>query len=382
MSSQRVLLAWLVLALSAVPLGISRSDRAAAGVRGDPSAWEGTWSTPGPALASVLAIDAAGSVAAGYDGDVRALDVAGAPLWSAHVEGGDVGNELVLLSDVVVVPSGDRISALERSTGALRWEQPAARSRLAGGVLPDGSEVVLAATPRGELALFEAASGTRRIREMLPTPPSGAPHVWLSGAAGVVAWSDDGSCCHLGGIDLETGTMRWQAKITHRSTVPVVHRGVVVVATYTRASSTGRATAYDAETGDIRWETPVEGTFGTGLSGDAAGRDVVVANAEGSVIALDVATGRLRWTSEPIEPSDEAHPKIAGARVFLTPLSIGAVEIERRTGEVLASGPFTPDVYVHYSAGAPGRFEVLVGNGFESAVWAFEPPARAASESG
>jgi outer membrane protein assembly factor BamB len=337
--------------------------------------WEGTWSTPGPALASVLALDREGSVAVGYDGDIRALDPSGAPTWRAHVDGGDVGNAPVLLPGLVVVATADRVTALERASGTVRWERRARRSRIAGGVLADGTATVLAATRQGELLLLDAGSGSTRWRVRVPgAEPSGAPYVWLSGAHAVVAWSTAGSCCEVGAVDLDDGGLTWRTSITNRSTVPVVHRGLVVVAMSARTPSSGRVVAYDAATGTIRWRTPVRGRFGTGLWGDAAGGDVVFVNDAGAVLLLDVARGRLRWTSEPVEPSDEAHPRIAGDRVFLTPLSVGAVEIDRGSGAVLQSGPFTPEVYVHFSAALPDRFEVLVGNGIESAVWAFEPP--------
>lgn len=339
--------------------------------------WEGTWSTPGPALASVLALDETGTVAVGYDGDVRALDPSGAPIWRSRVEGSDVGNAPALVSDLAVVASADRVTALERSTGARRWEHRADRSRVSGGVLPDGTEVVLVATRPGELVLLEAATGARRRTFRLPgSKPSSAPYIWLSGARGVVAWSTRDSCCSVGAVDLERGRMVWRRSITHRSSVPVVHRGLVIIATSPRGSRSARVAARDVETGAVRWKTPVIGRFGTSLFGDAAGGDVVIANEAGSVLSLDVGSGSLRWTSDPVEASDEAHPKIAGDRVFITPLSAGAVEIDRSSGAVIQSGPFTPDVYVHSSAASDERFEVLVGNGFESAVWAFEPRQR------
>jgi len=69
--------------------------------------------------------------------------------------------------------------------------------------------------------------------------------------------------------------------------------------------------------------------------------------------------------------------------VFLTPSNTGAVEIDRSTGAVLGAGPLRPEVYVFDTAGVPGRFELLVGNGLSFAVWAFEPaPTEGPSESG
>jgi outer membrane protein assembly factor BamB len=195
-----------------------------------------------------------------------------------------------------------------------------------------------------------------------------------------MAWSTPGSCCEIAAIDVERDRLAWHASITHRSTVPVIHRGRLIVGTSGHRTGSARVTAYDVATGAVQWRTQVPGRFGTRLWGDAAGDDVVFANDAGSVVSLDVSRGTLRWASEAVEPSGEAHPKLAGDRVFLTPRNVGAVEIDRRTGAVIQSGRFEPDVYVHSSAGLADQFEVLVGNGIESAIWAFGP-ADAAPES-
>jgi outer membrane protein assembly factor BamB len=356
---------------------------AASAGRGIDSAWVGAWSAPGPPLASVLAADDLGTVAAGHGGDVRAFDPRGAELWSREVGGRDVGNQPALLPGLVVVASSDRISALDRATGASRWERPASRSRIAAGTSRAGREVVLAATRRGELFLLDATDGSTLVDAAIPgAAPSSAPYVWLNDAMGVVAWSTRRSCCRIGGLDLDRGVLTWQVAITSRSSVPVVHRGKVVVATGRRRVARARVTAYDVRTGDVTWRTRVHGSFETSLWGDAEGDDVVVADAEGSVLALDVGDGTVRWVSEPVEASEEAHPKIAGNRVFLTPLGAGLVEIDRASGRVVQSAPFRADVFVHSSDGARDRFAVLVGDGLRSAVWTFAPPPASGSGPG
>ena len=153
--------------------------------------------------------------------------------------------------------------------------------------------------------------------------PSSAPYVWLSGAHGVAAWSTHGTCCTLAAVDLEDGRMSWSRSVTHNSSVPVVHRGLVIVGTSPRGPRSAVVAARDVATGAVKWTTPVVGRFGPSLFGDAAGTDVVIANRAGSVLSLDVGSGSLHWTSDPVEASDEAHPKIAGTRSSSQPLSAG-----------------------------------------------------------
>ena len=368
----------VALALSTIEMASSSA------APGDPEMWPGAWSADGPDRGSILAADVRGSVAAGYGGDIVALGPDGTELWRSSAGGERVGNDLALLPDLVVVPSNDRVTAFDRPTGARRWERAAEESRVGSGALPDGTAAIAVATPAGRLVLVEAASGEEIVRTTLPSPrPDGAPFVWLSDDSVVVAWSARGSCCYLGAFDARSGALRWRRKVTHDSAVPIVHRGLVVVAENERGTGEGAVTAYDAGRGTRRWSTPVDAEFSPRLWGDAAGADVVIADLAGSLIDVEVTSGRVRWVSDPVEPSDEAHPQIAGARVFLTPSNTGAVEIDRATGDVLGAGPLRPEVYVFDTAGVPGRFELLVGDGLSFAVWAFAPATpEPPSESG
>jgi outer membrane protein assembly factor BamB len=385
MSATRHRIGAFVVLILVVAVALSAVDPAWSGATPrDPEMWPGAWSAPGPRQGSILGADERGSVAAGYDGEIVAFDPDGTELWRAAGGGDEVGNDLALLPDLVVVPSAHRVTAFDRATGAHRWEMPAEASRVGSGGMPDGTTAIAIATLRGAIVLVDAASGDEVLRATVPSPrPDGAPFVWLSDESVVVAWSGRGSCCHLAALDSRSGALRWRRKVTHDSAVPVVHWGLVVVAENERGTGEGAVTAYEADRGARRWSTRVEAEFGPRLWGDAAGPDVVIADLAGSLIDVAVRGGRVRWISDPVEPSDEAHPKIAGARVFLTPGNTGAVEIDRATGAVLGAGPLRPEVHVFDTAAVPGRFQLLVGDGLSFAVWTLEPAASpAASESG
>lgn len=110
-------IAIVVLALSTI------EPTSSSAAPGDPEMWPGTWSAPGPEQGSILAADERGSVAAGYDGEIVAVGPDGTELWRSPDGGHEVGNDLVLLPELVVVPSADRITAVDRATGARRWEK-------------------------------------------------------------------------------------------------------------------------------------------------------------------------------------------------------------------------------------------------------------------
>jgi outer membrane protein assembly factor BamB len=321
----------------------------------------------------VLAADASGSIAAGFDGDVRAVDAEGDSIWHAHAAGGALDRQPVLTGELAVVPTARRITALDRATGAVRWERRLEGSRVSIGTLRGGLVAVLASTNTGALRLLDAASGSTLLRARVPGPsPSTAPYVWIERGVGVVAWSTRGRCCRVGAVDLGAGRTLWTRWVPRRSSVPVVHAGAIVVATSGDRAASGRAEAFDVSTGSRAWQTPTTGTYGPTFWGDAAGDDVVIADASGAVHAFDVDSGEPRWVSAAVAASDEAHPKIAGERVFLTPRGIGLVEIDRRSGVVVRSGSFSSEVYVFSSARSEARFDLLVGNGLESAIWAYE----------
>jgi outer membrane protein assembly factor BamB len=364
-----------LLIVTALVVGLALlAPPAHAGERAGAAApWAEAWSAAGPPLPSVLAADATGSIAAGFDGEVQALDAEGDAIWRAHAEGGGLDRQPAMTEELVVVPTERRITALDRATGEVRWERRLEGSRVSIGVQPGGGLVVLASTNAGALRLLDAASGSTSLRTRVPGPsPSTAPYVWIERGVGVVAWSTRARCCRVGAIDLRAGTMLWTRWVSRRSSVPVVHAGAIVLATGGDRSGSGRAEAFDVSTGSRTWRTPTTGRYGPTFWGDAAGGDVVIADAGGAVHAFDVGSGEARWVSDPVAAADEAHPKVVGDRVFLTPRGIGLVEIDRGSGSVVQSGSFRSEVYVFSSARSEARFEILVGNGLESAIWAYE----------
>jgi outer membrane protein assembly factor BamB len=352
---------------------------AASASQDSPEPWISAWSSIGPPFPSVLVADAQGAVAAGYEGALRTFDADGTLLWSARVGGGTLDRLPALEAESVVVATARRITSLDRMTGARRWMRQVSGSRVTIGELHEGRSVLLVSTERGRLQLLDATSGSTLLRARVPgRSPSTAPYIWIESGVGILAWSTPRRCCRIGAVDLRTGAVRWTRWISRHSSVPVVHAGAVVVATGAGSRRAAVARAFDAATGNVRWQTPISGQYGPTLWGDAAGDDVVIADAEGSLHAFDAPTGAVTWVSEEVVASDEAHPTIAGDRVFLTPEQAALVEIDRRSGDVVQSDSLVPGVTVFSSAGSDTLFQVMVGNGLESVVWAYE----AASASG
>jgi outer membrane protein assembly factor BamB len=338
-----------------------------------PSHWAVAWAADVSFYGSVMSADDRGTVVAGYDGNVVALDAAGLEQWQTQIELREIGNRPALVGDVVVVPGRKGLVALDRATGAPRWKAGLAGARLAPGTT-DGRAVVLVTTPDGLLRTLEVSTGHVLMSRALPSPrPDGAPIVQGAEGVSVVAWAGDRECCTIAGFASDDGRMLWFRSMTDASTEPLVHGPLVVVAMNSRSAKSGRLVALDAGTGRQRWRTSVSGRFVPGLAADAADDLVVVPTKAGAVIAADVDDGSLRWESEAVIPADSAHPMITSGQVFLTPHSTDLVAFDRESGSVLSGGPIEQTIVVTDSNVAAGHLQLLVTNGFESQVWNVDP---------
>jgi outer membrane protein assembly factor BamB len=326
-----------------------------------------------PFYGSVMTSDDRGTVVAGYDGELVALDTTGTQLWSADEHLEEVVNAPVLVEDIVVVPSRQATVAVDRITGARLWQSELRQARLADS-MSGGRAVVLATTPDGILRAIDPTSGAELMKRALPAPlPDGAPPLDGSGGVAVVAWGRDGDCCTIAGFDISDGQMLWTRNVDKQSTEPVVFDGLVIVAVSDRSSSRGRVVAFDVVSGTRRWRSAVRGRFVPGLRGDATDDIVVIPSRDGSVIAADVETGEIQWTSADAIPADQANPKIAAGQVFLTPHSSDLVALDRETGELLTAGPIERVIVVTDTDVVDEHFQLLVTNGLESQVWSVEP---------
>ena len=150
----------------------------------------------------------------------------------------------------------------------------------------------------------------------------GSP-VWagLAVARDLLFVGDDSG--RVSAIDTETGEIRWQAA-THGA---IRARPTVAAETLFVHSDDGHLYAFDPSTGNERWRAPISTTARVPL--DAAGSrynhyassaviagDVAyVGGFDGSVVALDVATGHESWRAS-AQDTVAGTPAVAGGHVF------------------------------------------------------------------
>ncbi len=340
--------------------------------------WFAEWTARAAGFPRVLASDAEGTVSAGAEGGVVALDRRGELQWATVVPGAPVANPPVIVVGVVAIPEEHGVVALDRVSGAARWSLSVDRARLAAG---DGAGgVVLVTGDDGAAILLDAATGAERWRAAVPAPaPEEGPHAWIVDDTAVLAWSASGTDRHLVGLDLASGAPVWTARTAASSTLPVSHgRSILVAESPGDDPSRGRVVAFDAGTGHEVWSTRLRGRYSPGLRADTWGDDAVFVDARGVLTLLDPTTGRIRWRSEATYPQPEAAPVLAGNRVFMPAFQTRMVVLDRRTGEVLGTDPVAPPVFVRAAVGTGRRFEMLVESNGLGAVWTIvqESPGR------
>jgi outer membrane protein assembly factor BamB len=231
-----------------------------------------------------------------------------------------------------------------------RFQLPAGTASYAAPVVTD--DTIYVAPPGGTLVAVDRATGERRWQFRGPgnEPVSGAPAV----AEGVLyVGLVDGT---LYALDALTGQERWRIETAAPFTSPVVSDGTIFLSAnttqgvypvvagdlvfiggncgcdrlvaldaatgselWTFASDFAWLHAVSAKTGQVRWQ--VDGVAATAAPAVANGTIYAIGD-DGSLVALDAATGTERWrralTTDPGQPTSQiTSPTVAGEGVFI-----------------------------------------------------------------
>jgi|GEM_PF-2031229 len=148
----------------------------------------------------------------------------------------------------------------------------------------------------GTLSALDAVTGI--VRWQQPLAPATIP-------GGVVSGRDAAyTSAPPAAFDLTTGDLLWRAETGSMSGLggPALRAGGSTLFTglIEKESDTGSIIALDAASGALRWraalgDDPLSPTEALWLSGDT----VIVPTLRGRIVALDAATGALRWTHNP-----------------------------------------------------------------------------------
>ena len=223
-------------------------------------------------------------------------------LWSVGVGDGQGDGfyrlQPAISGEVIYAASADgEIVAVDRKRGKTLWEVDLDIS-LSGGV-GVYNDVLLLGSSEGLVLKLDANTGEQLWTTMLTgeilSPPQANGKV-------VVAQTYNGK---LQGLDFATGQLLW----TYNSKVPVLTlRGTSVPIMENNrvyaGFASGRVLAFDAQTGSIVWDgrvaipqgrSEIERIVDVDGTMELAGNELYAVSYQGSVVAIDVESGRKIW---------------------------------------------------------------------------------------
>lgn len=262
---------------------------------------------------------------------VTATTASGATAWtrsvlppSDEVTDASGGGLAVSGGDLIVATGYGRVTALDLSTGNVRWTQDLNAPPTAAPTVADGRVIVVARDGRA----YALDAGTGRIAWQAGTLPAGATWAGGAGAAagdGIVVLPMTGG--EVIGVFPDGGLQRWLTPVAGRRPGlaaaqvvagfggdPVIADGTVYV-----GNSAGRFAALDAASGASIWQVD-EGASGPAV---VAGGSLFLVNDRGELLRLDAGTGTVLWRvalpRAEVRRGTTAHlgPLLAGGRLWV-----------------------------------------------------------------
>ena len=254
--------------------------------------------------------------------EVFSLDAnSGKEIWHSNVTAPVRGAPLVFGDRVFAISIDNKLTALAAIDGAVLWSF-AGLQEIAGYV---GSASPAAA---GDLVVAPFSSG-----ELVAIRPNSGRSVWNESLVG------------------RNREARAFGNIVDIRGRPVIDRGLVLA-----MGSAGTLAAVDLQSGQRQWDRNIGGSQTPWV----AGRFVFVVSNSSDVVALDRASGKVKWVTPLTQYLDDkrqkpilwAGPVLAGDRLL-----VGGT-----TGELLSLSPYTGEITAKLDLKAPIRLAPVVSN--------------------
>lgn len=259
------------------------------------------------------------------DKSAYAVDLHTHQLRWKFATGGIVRSRPAVADGVVFVSSDDGVlHALDAAAGTEKWQADLGSARMpVRGELGSGydyqqsspvvaDEVVYVGSGSGEVDAFKAATGERLWQFMATTRVRSSPAV----ADGKLYIGDGNG--NLYALDAATGVELWKAQGCDNPT-PAVANGLV----YCGSRGTLQEQAWDAATGEQRWQFAVGHSWIESSARIADGTLFVGSSDAATLFALDPQTGELKWRFGLIGDA-WCSPAIANGVVYIGGYSSGA----------------------------------------------------------
>jgi outer membrane protein assembly factor BamB len=267
-------------------------------------------------------------------GSLYSLDrTTGKPIWlydtGADGARAQFHGEPLLLGDRVVVPTDDpqgHLYSFDTASGELLWKVPFGHGVATTPLLIDDRLVVMSA--QGEAAAIEPKSG----KVLWRVTPAGVlkttPHtVSPARAAGRVLVADNTN--QLLALDAKDGATLWRKTLSGRANTSLLVIGENVLV----GTADGYLHWIAVKTGDVKKRVPLGGIpYGTPVpSGPLL--LVLVSTGKSRLVAVDAATGAVRWEQETPKEWTTYRPLVTDSVVIVGNEARDLCAFDRATGK-------------------------------------------------
>jgi len=278
--------------------------------------------------------------------EVRLVDGAtGRTRWKATVPGVRRYRPAVG-GDRVAATSETELVVLDRADGARIAAVPYAGPGPAA-ILPAAGPggVVIAGSEAGQVVAVDARDGAVLWSVSYPGMVTVAPR---GDATTVVASWHEGPGATLRAFDPTTGALRWEAPLGLVAGPPVLSGDAVIV-----ADGEGIHSAFvrslDLATGRPRWQVPLPGWWEDEIEAAVGPGTVYLLDGMGTVVALDPATGTVRWRQETGRPLVDARLTLTPGAVVFASYDDELMVLDRADGHLRSAEP-QPGVVIDVAA--------------------------------
>lgn len=307
----------------------------------------------------------------GMSGDALAAGTL-QPSWTAAA-----GSPVTFASPVIaggrvfLGSDAGRLAAYDAATGERLWSHQTG-DMLRGTPAVAGDLVVTGGGLDGGLVALDAASGEQRWS--VPTPDRLTVYTAPSVVDGVVYAATGPSQDRedtVFALDAATGEQLWATDAgTSVFAGPAVGEGLAIVGN----ADDGELIALDAATGAVRWTLTRESDYfigGTSIVDGTVFVPTTDGDGGGSLLAVDAATGTLRWEAATHGDGQGSTPAVYGDLVIAGSHGLGlVVAYDRETGE---------QVWQHAVSGAVSASVMVTDDGFvvggsqlDHRIWALD----------
>jgi hypothetical protein len=238
-----------------------------------------------------------------------------------------------IAGDAVLVARASGFTALERSTGQVRWQTDITETPSSVALVgPTGSnQIAVVSTVEGGLVGLDSHTGAQRWSVRLSQSPMGTFAVDEASGSLATIWAGDPDGAMLRVIDGATGTVRWEQRVREGVDSPVIGDGLVVIGSVD-PSLAADVRAFALTDGTPRWTTKAFGSFQPEQVPLVDHGDLFMVDMVGHVLRIRMADGKRRWAMDTAAISNDAKPIRIGDAILFTNLQREMIALVRATG--------------------------------------------------